>query len=360
MTLGDNMLALVYHGPRDLRVEERPLPEIAPDEMLLKVDSASICGTDMRIYHGSHRKFPDGTVRIPGHEVVGEIARIGSQVEGYRPGERIFVAPNSGCGHCRECISGNNNRCANYQAIGVTLDGGFAEYLRIPGSFIRQGNLFAVKDGVDSGVAALAEPFACVYRGQAPLHIQPGEIVLVIGAGPIGIMHAKLARLSGAGRILVSEYNPQRAEQAAQLGADRVIIPSQEDLAAVIADESGGAGADVIIVAAPAHAAQEQALQLAGIGGRINFFGGLPKENPTIRFDSNLVHYKELLVTATTACSTQDCWRAAEIINSGRVDLAPLISSRFPLRDALQAFACMEDAATQKAGEGALKIILEP
>lgn len=347
------MLALVYHGPMDLRVEEIPTPEIGPDEILLKVHSASICGTDMRIYHGGHRKYPVGTVRIPGHELVGEITQVGSRVKDFTAGQCVFVAPNIGCGHCRQCISGNNNRCADYQAIGITMDGGFAEFMRIPAAFIRQGNLFHVGDDVDPGVAALTEPFACVLRGQEPLHIRAGETVLVIGAGPIGIMHAKLARLNGAGKILVSEYNAARAAQAAELGVDRVIVPTQEDLAEVIQEETGGEGADVIIVAAPAHSAQEQALSLASIGGRINFFGGLPKDRPTIQFDSNLVHYKELMVTATTACSTQDCWRASEIINSKRVDLSPLISSRFPLKEALQAFASMEE-------EKGLKVLLEP
>ena len=161
-------------------------------------------------------------------------------------------------------------------------------------------------------------------------------------------------RISRApGRVLVSEPNPQRAAEAALLGADRVVNPGQENLAEIVLAETGGRGMDVVIVAAPSHIAQEQALMVAGIGGRINFFGGLPKDNPVIRFDSNLVHYKELLITATTACSTLDCWRAAEIINSGRIDLAPVISARLPLKDALQAFAMMEAGSS-------LKIVLQP
>src|SRR5512140_1983864 len=132
MTIPPTMLAAVYHGPQDLRVEQTPTPRIGPGELLLKVDSASICGTDLRIFHGAHRMFPAGTIRIPGHEVVGTIAACGSQVSGFSSGQRVFVAPNMGCGHCRQCISGNNNRCAAYQAVGVTLDGGFAEYMRVP------------------------------------------------------------------------------------------------------------------------------------------------------------------------------------------------------------------------------------
>jgi L-iditol 2-dehydrogenase len=137
------------------------------------------------------------------------------------------------------------------------------------------------------------------------------------------------------------------------LGADRVIDISQENLGAVVSEESQGQGVDVVIVAAPAHQAQESALQLAGIGGRINFFGGLPKDRPMIAFDSNQLHYKELIVTATTACSTLDCWQAAEIVNSGKIDLSPLISLRFPLMDANQALAAAENRKV-------LKVVMQP
>jgi L-iditol 2-dehydrogenase len=347
------MQAAVYHGPNDLRVEEVPIPKISAGEILIKVLDASICGTDLRIFHGNHRMYSNDTVRIPGHEVVGDIAEIGAGLTGFSIGDRVFVAPNMGCGHCAQCVSGNNNLCANYDAIGVTIDGGFAEYLRVPANSVQQGNIIKVSNSVDPAVAALMEPFACVLRGQNALHIQPGETVLVIGAGPIGVMHTKLAKSRGAGKVIVSEPIPDRAAQAKRMGADRVIIPGDEDLLKAIMTETGGRGADVIIVAAPVHAAQEGALALAAISGRINFFGGLPKDKPTIIFDSNLVHYKELIITATTACSTNDCWQAAQIVNSGLIDLTSLVSQRFPLRDAVQGFAAAEDRKS-------LKIVLEP
>ena len=347
------MLAAVYHGPNDLRVEEVPVPVIGKNEILVKVLSASICGTDLRIFHGNHRLYLPGTVRIPGHEVVGTIAAVGAEVESYSVGQRVFCAPNTGCGHCLQCISGNNNLCAHYDAIGVTSDGSFAEYVRIPANSVRQGNVIPVSEGLDAAVAALMEPFACVLRGQNALHIKPGEVVLVIGAGPIGVMHTKLARARGAGRIIVSEPLPARAAQVRRMGADRVVDPTSENLKLVLNEESHGRGADVIIVAAPVHAAQESALDLAAISGRINFFGGLPKDRPMINFDSNLVHYKELVITGTTACSTADCWQATEIVNSGMVDLSDLVSQRFPLKEAVAAFAAAEDRKS-------LKIVLEP
>jgi L-iditol 2-dehydrogenase len=347
------MLAAVYHGPKDIRLEERPTPTVDPGEVLLKVVSAGICGTDMRIYHGAHRKFSPGTIRVPGHEFVGDVVEIGSAVAGIEVGQRVFVAPNIGCGHCRQCISGNNNRCADYEAFGVTMDGAFAEYVRIPVAGILQGNLIRISENTDPAAAALIEPFACVLHGQDALGIVPGDVVLIVGAGPIGIMHLMLARLSGAVRIIVSDLITDRLALATQAGADRVVNPTEEDLAAVIVKESGGEGADVIVVAAPAHRAQQESLTLAAIGGRINFFGGLPKDRPTIEFDANLVHYKELVVTGTTACSTDDCRRAAAIVNSGRINLSPLVSARFPLRKVTKAFATAGDRTS-------LKVIIEP
>ncbi|MBA3074943.1 MAG: zinc-binding dehydrogenase [Anaerolineae bacterium] len=347
------MLAAVYHGPNDLRVEQVDLPKIDAGEMLVKVVSASICGTDLRIFHGNHRMYPEGTIRIPGHEVVGTIVEMGKNVEGYQVGQRVFCAPNTGCGHCLQCISGNNNLCSQYDAIGVTSDGGFAEYVRIPANSVRQGNIIPINFTVDTAVAALMEPFACVLRGQNALHIQPGEVVLIIGAGPIGVMHVKLAKARGAGKVIVSEPIKDRAEQAKRMGADKVINPATEDLKKALLEESQGRGANVIIVAAPVHVAQEAALDLAAISGRINYFGGLPKDRPTINFDSNLVHYKELVITGTTACSTADCWQAAQIVNSGLVDLSDVVSQRFPLSEAVQAFAAAEDRKS-------LKIVLEP
>jgi L-iditol 2-dehydrogenase len=175
----------------------------------------------------------------------------------------------------------------------------------------------------------------------------------VMGAGPIGAMHILLARLRGAGRVIVSDPSPERIAMAPRFGADRAVNPAQEDLKAVVAAESSGEGADVIIVAAPAHAAQQSALELAALGGRINFFGGLPKDRPTVALDSNLIHYRELRVTGTTACSTDDCRRAAGIVSSGRVNLSAVITARYPLSEACEAMALAENGTS-------LKVVLEP
>ena len=347
------MLATVYHGPNDMRMEERPIPSIDANEALLRVVAAGICGTDLRILHGHHRLFPPGTERIPGHEIVGDIAEIGAEVEGLSVGQRVMVAPNIGCGRCHLCLSGSNNLCQQYQAIGITMDGGFAEYMRIPAAMIAQGNVIPVDAGKDAALSTLIEPLACVLRGQNAVDVGLGDTVLIMGAGPIGLLHLLLAQLSGASRMIVSEIRPVRLAQAQELGADRVTNPEQEDLSELVKEESDGRGPDVIITAAPSHAAQQSALELAAVGGRINFFGGLPKHRPHIQCDSNAIHYKELCVTGTTACSTSDCWQAAALVNAGRINLEPLVSHRFPLAEAQQAYASAQS-------QTALKTVLIP
>ncbi|KAA3644707.1 MAG: hypothetical protein DWQ07_14950 [Chloroflexi bacterium] len=343
--MSDTMQAAVYHGPNDIRIEAVPKPEIGPDEILIKVLNANICGTDLRILHGGHRQYPDGTVRIPGHEVAGEIVEVGENISKYQVGERVFVAPNMGDGDSRATISGNNNLDPNFRAIGINLDGAFAEYMRVPAAAVRQGNVMHIAPDEDPAVAALIEPLACVLRGQNAVNVRSGDVVVVMGAGPIGVMHVMLAKARGAARVVVSEPVENRRAQALELGADRVVDPLNEDLEAVVQEVSGGRGSDVVIVAAPSKPAQESALQIAAIGGRINLFGGLPKDDPFIRFDSNVVHYKELVVTGTTACSTHDCLQAADLVNSGRIDLSKLVTSRFPLSEAEAAFAAAGDGS---------------
>lgn len=350
--MGKRMLAVVYHGPLELRVEERLVPQIQPAEVLLRVVAASICSTDLRILHGGHRMFPPGTVRILGHEVIGDIAEVGGAVKDLAVGKRVFVAPNIGCGQCRQCLTGNGNLCPDYQAIGVTIDGAFAEYVRIPEAAVQRGNLIPLGEQAGSE-ATLIEPLACVLRGQDAVGVSPDDDVLVIGAGPIGLMHVKAAKLRGARRVFASEVIPERLGQAGRMGADRVINPERDDLAEVIAEETHGKGADVVIVAAPSHAAQASALELAGIGGRINYFGGLLKDRPEITINSNLIHYKELTVTGTTGSSTADCWRAAAAVESGQINLSGLVSAHYPLGQAVEAFAAAEERK-------ALKIVLQP
>jgi L-iditol 2-dehydrogenase len=342
------MRAAAYHGPGDLQVEDRARPAIGPGEALLRVRGCGICGTDHRIVAGAHRHYPPGTVRVPGHEVVGEIVEAGPAVKDALPAGPVFVAPNMGCGRCEHCLSGNNNRCAAFQAIGITVDGGFAEHLRVPAEAIAQGNVIALDERIDPAAATLIEPLACVLRGQEPLDIAPAGTVLVVGAGPVGILHVMLARLQGAGRILIADRWPNRLALAYRQGADVAIDVGTQDLAAAVNAETAGRGVDVVIVAAPSHEANARALVLAAPGGRISWFAGLPKNRPTVCIDANLLHYKELRVTGTTACSTLDCRRAAAIVNSGRLDLEPLLTRRISLDEIRTEFGEVKDRSTIK------------
>jgi L-iditol 2-dehydrogenase len=344
------MDALVYRGPDRLELERRPTPAPGPGEALVRVEACGICGTDLRIAAGAHRAYPAGTVRVPGHEIAGTVETAGDGAP-VTAGERVFVAPNVGCGHCDQCHAGRVNLCRAPQALGITRDGALASHLLAGADVVRQGNLLAVPSGVDAGAIAVVEPLACVLRGQRACRIGAGDLVLIIGAGPIGLLHLLAARTRGPRAIAVSEPSAVRLEQAAGWGADLVVDPVAEDLADALA--ALGAAPDVVIVAAPAAAAQPLALELAAPGGRVNLFAGLGRDGSRVELDTNLIHYKELVVTGTTACTTEDCREALELVLSGAVDTGRLITARRPLAEAREAFAAA------RSGQQ-LKVVIEP
>lgn len=335
------MLALAYRGSGALVIEERPDPHAGDGEVIVRVEACSICGTDLRIAAGLHRAYVDADGRVPGHEVVGTVVE--AHAAGAVEGDRVFVAPNYGCGRCRACRRGDVNLCETPRAIGITEDGAFAEYVRLPAELVAQGNLLACRDGIDAAAAALAEPLACVLRGSRACRIGAGDMVIVFGAGPIGLLHISLARVAGAGEIHVAEPNAARREGALAWGATAAYADASEL----------PSGADAVIVAAPVPAAQQQALELAATGGRVNFFAGLPPGLSRVELDTNLVHYKELVVTGTTASTNDDCRAALDLILDGAVDAAALIDARFALASAQDAF--------ELAASGlALKVVIEP
>lgn len=346
------MLAAVYHGIDDLRLEERDVPPIGEEEALLRVRAASICATDLRILGAGHFKIPEGTTRVLGHEFAGEVAAVGARVIGLAVGMRIALAPNIGCGVCEQCIQGRNHLCPNYEAFGITLDGAFAEYMRVPAAAIRQGNIVEIPEDLPFDQAALNEPLSCCYNGFLACRVQLGDIVLIVGAGPIGLMHLLLARSGGASQVIVSEVDAERGAQAREFGADIVVNPAEEDLFARLNKETRGHRADVVIVAAPVHQAQEQALELAAVQGRINYFGGLPKGKETIAFNSNRVHYRQLVVTGTTGSSIHQYRQTMSLLASRRIDSGRFISTRYQLHDIHAAF---RHARSRQA----LKIVVE-
>ena len=347
------MLAAVLHDQEDLRFGEVPTPEITGEEVLLRSRAVSICGTDMRIYRFGHRRLEPGAKRILGHEMAGEIVEIGSAVRGLSEGTRVAVAPNFGCGACRMCQRGWYHLCADYGAIGLTVDGGMAEFVRVPKVALQQGCLLEIPEGLSYEQAAINEPFACVYNGYVRCPTAPGDVVLIVGAGPIGVMHIKMSRLAGAGKIIIADIVPARLEMGLKLGADAAIDTGKDDLVATVMDLTGGAGADVVITACPVPAVQVAAVQVAADHAKINFFGGLPKGSELVELDTNLIHYKELTVTGSHGCCTYHCREALKLQGSGAVDLSPLITNVFELSQINEAMAAA------LAGEG-LKTVVKP
>lgn len=343
------MKAASFYGPGVIHIEERETPQIGPDEILMKVHAAAVCGTDLRIFKFGHFKIPQGIKRVLGHEVSGEVAAVGEQVSGYAVGERISVIPNIGCGHCEACRQGYNQLCPEYDAFGINLDGGFQEYMKIPASAIRGGNIVKVASHISYEEATLVEPFSCTFNSCKRLGTKPGDIVLIIGAGPIGACHVMVNRLVGASKIIVADIVDQRLEAIQKFNADSVVNSTKEDLKSVVMRETGGRGADVIIAACSVPALQQQALELAAFHGRINFFGGLPKGKNVVPLDTNLIHYKELIVLGTTGASISDYLTAMDIVENRRVDLTGLVSKKFSLDETAEAFAYAQSGQGMKA-----------
>lgn len=342
------MKAARYYEPGRMEVDEVPRPDILDDEILIRVRAASICGTDLRILRHGHQKIPPGQHRVLGHEIAGDIVEVGPQVVGYALGSRVAVIPNVGCGSCRDCRAGLNNMCPTYDAFGITIDGGFQEFLRIPGFALARGNVFRMPDSVTYLDAALIEPFSCCYRGQRQISVGFEDNVLIIGAGPIGVFHVILARLAGASRIVVSDLAPARLAIALEFGADAVIDASATDVEEAIRAETGGRGADVVITAASSAAAQAQALRVLAPHGRLNVFAGLAS-GETAELDTNLIHYRGLTVSGTTGSSYADYDASLRLVADGRARLARLASATFPVERIDEAFAHAASGTGMKA-----------
>jgi L-iditol 2-dehydrogenase len=353
MVGGLTVRAVVYRGPRDLAVTDIPDRPLHPGDVRVSVVSAGVCGTDVRIFSGEHSAYANGVGRVPGHEILGRVAQADTLPPGLAPDDLVFIAPNIGCGRCRQCARGNENLCATTEGIGITLDGGFAEHVVVPARAVTQGNLIRLDDASGTDAAVLIEPLACVLRGQDKINVGPGDTVLVGGGGPVGLLHIALARARGASLVICSEPSPERRAAARTAGAAVVVDPGSGDLDATVAEATDGAGADVVITAAPVHALQTAAVRLAAPTGRILFFGGLPRSRPTVELDTNAIHYKELTVAGTTASTLDDCRRAAELVGHGRIELEWMVSDRIGLPDLVRAIAKVQDAA-------ALKVVVKP
>jgi len=344
------MISAAYTEGEGFCITDTPIPEIGPDDVLLRVQAASICATDVKIARCGHNKLAPGQRIVLGHEFVGVIEKCGDRVHGLAPGMRVGAAPNWGCGRCRACIRGMANLCPDFSAFGINTDGAQAPYVRIPGEAIAQGNVVELPANVPWDEASLAEPVSCVLNAQKVVSVAPGETVLIYGAGPMGMLHLLMARAIGASTIVMIDRNPKRLAKALELGADEVIDNSVESVAQRLSVLRGDQGADVAIIAVPVRELAQEALGLLAPFGRLCLFAGL-RGDVSVTLDGNAIHYRNLYVTGTTGGAAVDYRAAVALIASRRVDVRPVISHRFP-------FTQLKEAYDVAMGLEGLKIVL--
>jgi len=312
----------------DLRLESLPVPEAGPGDLVLRVLACGTCGTDVKVSRFGHQHI--SLPRVIGHEVAGEIVAVGSGVD-WSVGDRVQVIAAIPDGVCFQCRRGFETVCEDLESIGYQYDGGFAEFMRVPAKVLAVDGVNRIPDGLTPAEAAVTEPLACVLNGQELVSVGAGDSVVVMGAGPIGCLHVRLARARGASKVFLIDVNAARLELAARLGADALINASTVDPIAAVRDLTDGRGADVVITAAASKVAQEQALSMAVARGRISLFGGLPKDDSVIQSDSNVIHYRELSVVGSYGSAPRHNREALSLIASGTVPVADLITHRLPL-----------------------------
>jgi len=346
------MKAIVYHAPGDIRVEDVAKPSSPVDGLLVNVDACAVCGTDLKsLLSGNPRiKAP----LVMGHEFTGLVEEIGSDVSGdWKQGDRIVMATSISCGECFYCKKGFRNLCSDLAPMGFTYPGGMAEYTTIPQRALRNGHVVAVPLSVKPEHAALAEPISCAVNAVDQCDVQPGDTVLVMGAGPMGLLNALVARAAGASKILLSELNASRLHQAAQFNLDVLINPAKEDIAQRVKAETDGVGADVVIVAASAAEPQEQAISLVRKRGTVCLFASLPVGKSTLTIDSRILHYGEIKLIGTSDSTPEHVRRAVEYLAAGSLPAEKIASHLLPLEKIDEAFELM------KSGE-ALRVVLLP
>ena len=337
-------VAMYYHN-RDVRLEEMPTPQIGPGELLVKVMASGICGSDVMEWYRI-KKAP----LVLGHEITGQIVKVGQGVERYQVGDRVFVSHHIPCNTCRYCLNGQHTVCETLHTTNYD-PGGFAEYLRVPRLNVDRG-VFLLPDEVSFEEGAFIEPLACVVRGQRVARLQPGQTVLVLGSGISGLLHIALACALGAGRIVATDINEYRLNAAQRLGAE-VVIHAQEDVPARLRQANEGRLADLVIVCTAAFPAFIQALQSVDRGGTVLFFAptepGVDLPVPVNDFWRN-----SITLMPSYGNSPLDAVVAIELIRARRVPVREMITHRLSLAETGLGFQLVAEA-----GES-IKVIIEP
>ena len=318
------MKAAIYQGIGKLEVKDIANPQVELGCLLLKVKSCAICGGDLRTFRHGH-----AAIKPPialGHEIAGEIVEVAPDVSGFSVGERVIVAPAIGCGSCSYCLSGWQNMCYTRKTIAHHYNGGFAEYVLVPAGAVRAGNVNRIPDEVTYLEASLAEPLACVLNAQEVIGIALGDSVAVLGAGPIGLMHAELARGRGAGKVFLINRSSPRLERAKSFGFDAYIDLSSVDGVKAVMDLTGGLGANVVIVTAGNADAQKLGLAMASKMGKVCLFAGLPKDQPMMELDVNHLHYRQIALYGTFSSAPRHNALALEMIRSHKVSTGKILT----------------------------------
>ena len=326
MTVPESMRAAVLYGPEDVRMEEIPVPEIGPRDVLVRIRAALTCGTDAKVFkRGGHPTM----IRPPapfGHEFAGEVVAVGDEVEGFEPGMRVVAANSAPCGECRFCKLDRESLCKDI----LYINGAYAEYVAIPERIVRR-NLLHIPDHLPFKHAALVEPLACVVHGIEESNIRLGDTVVVNGAGPIGLFFIRLAKLREA-RVIVTDMDAGRLETAKRLGAADILLASEvEDIVqAVRALTPEGDGTDVVIDATGVPAMWEAATRMVRKGGLVNLFGGC-KPGSTITLDTRLIHYSEITIKAAYHHTPRFVRLALDLLASGRMMPEEFVTRELPL-----------------------------
>lgn len=338
------MKASRFLGNKTFAVADLPTPHAGPGELVLRNQVCGVCGTDVHIYHGEPGSADVNPPVVLGHEYSGEVVEVGEGVTGFAVGDHVTVDPNIYCGHCAYCQNGKKQLCPSMEAIGVTRDGGFAQYSRIPAS-----QAFKLEPTVPWEAAAMAEPLACCLHGIDLAGIQVGDKVCVVGGGAIGLLMVQLAKLSGASQIVLSEPNEKRRQVGLQLGANAALDPTRPDAQEAFAQVLGG-GANVVIECVGNVPAVKSAFQFAGKGATVLLFS-VPKVDATFDLPLFDVYKKELTIKGSFVNPDTHA-RAVALINSGKVDFDPIITHRFTLDQ-------LPEAIAMQMSDASIKVVVE-
>jgi L-iditol 2-dehydrogenase len=344
------MKAAFLTGKQQFELREIPAPLPAEDGLVLQVKACGVCGSDLRRW--KEGLPPGGDPVIPGHEISGVVTAVGGRVTGYAPGDLLAVAPDVHCGRCYYCQRGLYNLCDDLHFLGITsgYPGGFAEQMALSGEILANGILHRMPQGMDFAYAALAEPCSSVLACHEKINTQLGDSVLVMGGGPIGVLHIAVAQARGA-RVILSEPSPVRRAMAQPFHPAAIIDPSQENVAQRIQQLTAGLGVDAVICANPVAATHTQAVEVVRKGGKVVLFGGLPKASPMTALDANRIHYGEVDVVGSFSYHPSFHEMALQVIQQGRIPAGQVITHTFPLEEIAAAFHAA-------AGGEALKVMV--